>query len=65
MTHRTWDRVLLGDSADGYLHRIERSWGGVGLLSPHGSGAMYLEILLHAKVTSVMVNGDPDEREEK
>ena len=45
--------------------RIERSWGGVGVLDPHGSGAIYLEILLHAKVTSVMVNGGPDERDEK
>jgi len=65
MIHRPWNRVLLEDSTDGYLHRIERSWGGVGVLGPHGSGAIYLEILLHAKVTSVMVNGGPDERDEK
>ena len=65
MIHRPWNRVLLEDSTDRYLHRIERSWGGGGVLAPHGFGAIYLGILLHAKVTSVMVNGSPDEREER
>jgi hypothetical protein len=57
--------VLLEDRRDGYLRWIEKNWGGVGLLNPHGSEAIYLGILLHAKVTPVKVSGDPDGREKE
>ena len=57
--------MLLEDRRDGYLHRIESNWSGVGLLNPHGSEAVYLGILLHAKVAPVMVIGDPDGREKE
>ena len=57
--------MLFEDRRDGYLHWIKNNWGGVGLLDPHGSEAIYLGITLRAKVTPVMVSGDPDGGEKK